>query len=86
MLTTLRKNIYWGYGLGNFGYGVISQVVASYLMFYATAVLGINGALVGMIVSLGVIWDAVSDPIMGYLSDQTRSKRFGRRHLYLWIG
>jgi Na+/melibiose symporter-like transporter len=86
MLTNLRKNIYWGYGLGNFGYGVISQVVASYLMFYATAVLGINGALVGMIVSLGVIWDAVSDPIMGYLSDQTRSKRFGRRHLYLWVG
>jgi len=86
MQSTLKQHTLWGYGFGNFGYGVISQAVSTFLMFYATAVLGMNGAWVGMIVSIGVIWDAVSDPIMGYLSDQTRSKRFGRRHLYLWIG
>lgn len=86
MQSTLSKYTLWGYGIGNFGYGVISQAVSTFLMFYATAVLGMNGAWVGMLVSIGVIWDAVSDPIMGYLSDQTRSRRFGRRHLYLWIG
>lgn len=86
MQSTLKKATLWGYGAGNFGYGVISQAVSTFLMFYATAVLGMNGAWVGMLVSIGVIWDAVSDPIMGYLSDQTRSKRFGRRHLYLWLG
>lgn len=86
MHTALSKKTLWGYGIGNFGFGVISQAIASYLMFYATAVLGMNGAWVGMVVSIGIVWDAVSDPVMGYLSDQTRSKRFGRRHLYLWIG
>lgn len=86
MQSTLKRYTLWGYGAGNFGYGVISQAVSTFLMFYATAVLGMNGAWVGMLVSIGVVWDAVSDPIMGYLSDQTRSKRFGRRHIYLWIG
>lgn len=76
----------WGYGAGNFGYGLIFQIIATYFVFYATAVLGLSGALVGTIVGLGVIWDAVSDPIMGYISDGTQNKRFGRRHLYLWVG
>ncbi len=76
----------WGFGAGNLGFGLISQIIAAYLVFYATAILGMSGASVGLLVSLGIIWDAVSDPIMGYLSDHTRSDRFGRRHLYLLIG
>ena len=33
-----------------------------------------------------MFWDAITDPLMGYASDITKSKRFGRRHLYLLIG
>lgn len=76
----------WGYGLGNFGFGLVFQIVATYFVFYATAVLGISGTVIGMIIGIGVVWDAVSDPIMGYISDFTANRRFGRRHLYLWIG
>jgi Na+/melibiose symporter-like transporter len=76
----------WGFGAGNLGFGLISQIMAAYLVFYATAILGMSGASVGLLVSIGIIWDAFSDPIMGYLSDHTRSDRFGRRHLYLLIG
>lgn len=76
----------WGYGLGNFGFGVIFQIVATYFVFYATAVLGLSGTVIGLIIGIGVVWDAISDPIMGYISDFTRSQRFGRRHQYLWIG
>lgn len=75
-----------GYGLGNFSTGVAIQVVGAYLVFYCTAVLDIPGSLVGVAVSLGVIWDAITDPLMGYFSDITKSKTFGRRHLYLIIG
>lgn len=75
-----------GYGLGNFSTGVAIQVVGAYLVFYCTAVLDIPGSLVGVAVSLGVIWDAITDPLMGYFSDITKSRTFGRRHLYLIIG
>ena len=74
------------YGIGNFGVGVAIQVVGAFLMFYCTAILNISGSLVGIVISIGIAWDAITDPLMGYISDNTKSKAFGRRHLYLIIG
>ncbi len=82
----LKDRHIWGFGFGNFGYGALFQIIAYYFVFYGTAVLGLSGTMVGLIVGISVFWDAISDPIMGYLSDFTVNKRFGRRHLYLWIG
>jgi len=76
----------FGYGAGNLGAGIILQVINTYIVFYATAVLNIPGTLVGIAVSLSIIWDALTDPVMGYISDRTNLKYFGRRHLYLLIG
>lgn len=75
-----------GYGIGNFSTGISIQVVGAYLVFFSTAILHLPGALVGLIVSIGIVWDAVTDPVMGYISDHTKSRRFGRRHLYVIIG
>lgn len=47
--------------------------------------LGMNPALVGLIGSIPRIFDALSDPMMGYISDNTRS-RFGRRRQYIFFG
>lgn len=74
-----------GYGIGNYGYGLISQMISSYLVFYGTAVLLIPGSLIGLVVSLSIVWDAVSDPLMGYFSDNTKSF-MGRRHIYILLG
>jgi Na+/melibiose symporter-like transporter len=74
-----------GYGIGVFGYGLTTQMISSYLVFYGTAVLYLPGGLIGFIVALSVLWDAVSDPVMGYISDGTQSK-WGKRHPYLLIG
>ena len=74
------------YGIGNFSVGVAIQVVGAFLMFYCTAILNIPGSLVGIVISIGIAWDAITDPLMGYISDNTKSKAFGRRHLYLIIG
>jgi oligogalacturonide transporter len=54
-------------------------------MYYLVAVVGMNPLLAGLIPGLGKVWDAVSDPLMGYLSDRTRS-RFGRRRVWFLIG
>lgn len=75
-----------GYGIGNLSVGIAMQVVGTYLVFFSTVILGIPGYLVGLAVSISIFWDAITDPLMGYLSDITKSKHFGRRHLYLIIG
>lgn len=90
MTTLTKKSIPFmdklGYGIGNFSTGVAMQIVGAYLVFYTTVVLGLPGSLVGTAVSLSIIWDAVTDPVMGYFSDITRSRVFGRRHQYIIIG
>lgn len=75
-----------GYGTGNLGSGLIFQALNTYLVFYATAVLNLPGLLVGIAVSISIIIDGISDPVMGYISDRTYMNSLGRRHLYLLIG
>ncbi len=74
------------YSLGNLSYGVVLQIISSFLTFYGTSVLGISGTLMGAMVFISVVWDAVTDPLMGYISDNTKSRRFGKRHGYMLFG
>lgn len=67
------------------GYGSMGQTVNSFIMFFATSVMGLQGALVGAMIALTSLWDGVSDPIIGYLSDRTKNRFFGRRLLYMLI-
>ena len=67
------------YGIGNLGYGATGQTVSSFIMFFATSVMGLSGALVGVIIAITSLWDGISDPLVGFLSDRTKSKIFGRR-------
>lgn len=67
------------YGIGNLGYGATGQTVSSFIMFFATSVMGLSGALVGVIIAITSLWDGISDPLVGFLSDRTKSKMFGRR-------
>lgn len=62
--------------------GFMVFLVQMYLMKYATDVLGVSPAAMGLIFVVSRIWDAVSDPLAGYLSDATRS-RWGRRRPWL---
>ena len=73
------------YGFGNLGYATVAQTLSNFIMFFGTSVLGISGTLMGVAVSIGVLWDAISDPIMGYFSDNTHSQ-MGKRHPYILIG
>ena len=73
------------YAIGNLGYGVVSQAMTTFMMFFGTSVLGIRGSLVGLCVALSAFWDGLSDPIVGYLSDITHSKFWGRRLGYLFL-
>jgi len=67
------------YGVGNLGYGSMGQTVSSMIMFFGTSILGLPGFLVGITIAITSLWDGLTDPIIGYFSDRTKSKFFGRR-------
>ncbi len=67
-----------------FGGGGQALLSVLFLVFL-TNILRIPPAWAGAVVMISKIWDAVSDPMMGVLSDNTRS-RFGRRKPYLFVG
>lgn len=64
----------------------MSQTLNSFIMFFATAVMGISGSLVGVAIAISSLWDGVSDPLVGYLSDNTRNKFFGKRLGFMFFG
>ncbi|NLC44604.1 MAG: MFS transporter [Clostridiales bacterium] len=74
------------YGSGNLTFGVVIQIISTYMVFYSTVILNLPGSVIGLAVAISVVWDAISDPIMGHISDHTYSKKFGRRHFYILIG
>jgi len=53
------------------------------VLVYYSQVLGLSPQLAGLALGIGLVFDAVSDPLVGYLSDNTQS-RLGRRHPYLY--
>lgn len=67
-----------------FGGGGQTIVAVIYLIFL-TNIIGINPAWAGAVVMISKIWDAISDPLMGVISDNTRSK-YGRRKPYIFAG
>jgi GPH family glycoside/pentoside/hexuronide:cation symporter len=74
------------YGLADLGIALITSAMQFFLLFYYTDVAGINPALAGTALMVGKLtWDAINDPLFGYLSDRTRS-RFGRRRIWMLIG
>lgn len=72
----------WFFGAGEMTATLSHTIIAFFFLIYLTDVVGIRPALAGSVVLIGKIWDAVTDPLVGHISDNTRS-RFGRRRIYL---
>ena len=72
------------YGMPGLGAGYMYLLMSLYVMKFSTDLLLIAPAVMGVIFSISRIWDAVSDPIAGYLSDRTTFK-FGRRRTWMLI-
>ena len=70
------------FGAPGLGAGYMYLMLALYVMKFSTDVLLIAPAIMGVIFSISRIWDAVSDPVVGYLSDRTRN-RYGRRRTWI---
>ena len=73
------------YGMGNMGISATGNILAFCLMFFLTDVAGLSPFLASCVWFCGLIGDAISDPIIGMLSDRTRT-RWGRRYPWMVLG
>jgi GPH family glycoside/pentoside/hexuronide:cation symporter len=73
------------YGLGALGLESIGTVFVGFYMFYYIDELGLAVAMAAIINVIYAIWDALNDPLVGFLSDNTRT-RWGRRRPWLLAG
>jgi sugar (glycoside-pentoside-hexuronide) transporter len=81
----LGAGLRFGYGVGAIGTGVYATVPGLLLLYYMTDTLGVGAAVAGVGIFVPKLWDVITDPFMGTISDRTRS-RWGRRRPYLLAG
>ena len=73
-----RQRLLWSYGLGDVGTGMGAALIGFYLLrFYVAA--GLPPWLAGLAYGMGRLWDAINDPIVGWLSDKTANHPWGPR-------
>ncbi len=74
-----------GYGVADFGGNLFFTATAFVLLNYLTDTVGLSAALAGIALMVGRIWDAFYDPVIGYISDRTKTK-MGRRRPFMLGG
>jgi GPH family glycoside/pentoside/hexuronide:cation symporter len=74
-----------GFGIFDLGGNMFFTLMGFWTLNFLTDTVGLAAALAGTAVMAGKAWDAVTDPVMGYISDRTLS-RWGRRRPYLLFG
>lgn len=73
----VRNRLFYSSGVIN--YALKDAAFGAFVLFYYKQVLGLSGTLTGVALALSVVWDALSDPVVGAWSDRLRT-RWGRRH------
>jgi len=79
----LRLSTKLYYGFGSVAYGIKDNGFAYFLLLFYNQVLGLPAAWVGGGIMMALIVDAITDPIVGYTSDNLHS-RWGRRHPFMY--
>ena len=72
------------FGVGAVGEAAYIGMFNTFITIYYNQAIGLSNTLIGVAIMLALIADAVTDPVVGLISDRHRS-RLGRRHPFLWI-
>jgi GPH family glycoside/pentoside/hexuronide:cation symporter len=68
-----QRRMLLAYGVGDAGTGMAASLIGFYLFIFYTAAAGLPAWMAGLVLMLARLWDAINDPIVGWLSDKTRS-------------
>lgn len=82
--TKLPVSLKIGWATGAFGVAVLMNGISALILFYMTTVLRFDPAVAGFIIFLSKIYDAVTDPFSGWISDRSKSPRGRRRPFLFW--
>ena len=82
-LSLKSKLAYGGFGAG---ISLPSQITFSAITFFYNTILGLNAELIGIAWLIFSIWNAINDPIFGFIEDHTKSEKYGRRIPYIRFG
>ena len=78
----LTRPVKAGYGAADFGMAGVEILLQLFLLEFYTRSVGLSPSLTGYALAIAVAWDAVTDPLMGAVSDRTRT-RWGMRRPYM---
>jgi GPH family glycoside/pentoside/hexuronide:cation symporter len=84
-MNSLTNKIRIGYGIGDYAICLYWSGVSLYLLYFYTDVVGITPQMAGLIYAIGIAWDAITDPFMGYMAERTRTK-MGSYRPYIYYG
>ncbi len=73
------------YGFGDFGFNLYWSSASMFLLYYYTDVLGLTATAAGLIFLIAMVWDGITDPIMGFIAERTRT-RWGSYRPYILFG
>lgn len=73
----------YGYGTASIADTIILDFVSAFFLFFLTNIVGINPALAGSVALIGVLWDAITDPIIGNMADKSTAKHGKYRRFIL---
>ncbi len=80
---SFREKIF--YGGGDLASNLVLVLTSTYVSFFYTDALGLNAGIIGMIILCSRLFDGVSDMIMGFIMDKTKSKHGKARPWILWL-
>ena len=78
----LSQKLFWG--VGGLTAAMVNAVMILAMPIYSVGY-GVSATLIGLALAAPRLWDAISDPLVGYWSDETRS-RWGRRRPFIFVG
>jgi GPH family glycoside/pentoside/hexuronide:cation symporter len=85
MSNQLSRRTKFLYGFGDTGFSLTSTILGAYLAIFLTDVVGIAPRIAAAAIFVGRSWDYINDPLIGHISDRTRT-RWGRRRPFLLFG
>lgn len=73
------------YGFGDLGFNLYWTTVSFYILYFYTDVLGLSGKAAGLIFLVAMLWDGVTDPVIGFIAQRTQT-RWGSYRPYILLG